>query len=244
MKDAILITGASGSLGRAIALELADLGHPLALHCRGNRARAEALQAELEARGARARVLQFDVTDRDGTRQALEADLAAHGAYYGVVVNAGLTRDKAFPALTGEDWDLVLRTNLDGFFNVVHPLTMPMIRRRKPGRIVAIASVAGMIGNRGQVNYSASKGGLIAAAKALAFELATREITVNCVAPGLIESEMAEAVIPEAMQEIIKLIPMKRLGKPVEVAAAVKYLMSENAAYVTRQVLSINGGLC
>jgi len=244
MKDGILITGASGSLGRAIALELADQGHPLALCCRGHKAKADALKAELEARGAQARVLQFDVTDRDGTRRALEADLAAHGAYYGVVVNAGLTRDKAFPALTGEDWDVVLRTNLDGFFNVVHPLTMPMIRRRKPGRIVAIASVAGMIGNRGQVNYSASKGGVIAAVKALAYELASREITVNAVAPGLIESEMAEHVIPEAMQEIIKLIPMKRLGRPVEVAAAVKYLMSDNAAYVTRQVLSINGGLC
>lgn len=244
MKDGILITGASGALGSAIALELADSGHPLALHCRSNRARAEALKAELEAKGAAARVLQFDVTDREATRAALEADLAAHGPCFGVVVNAGLTRDKAFPALTGEDWDVVLRTNLDGFFNVVQPLTMPMIRRRKSGRIVVITSVAGLVGNRGQVNYSASKGGLIAAAKALAVELASREITVNCVAPGLIESAMADATGPEALREILKLIPMRRLGKPVEVAAAVKYLMSEHAAYVTRQVLSINGGLC
>ena len=236
----VMVSGASGSLGSAIAKSLARAGYSLVLGCRSNLERAEALKTELVGQGCTARVLQFDVTDRAATAAILEADIAAHGAPYGVVVNAGLTRDGAFPALTGEDWDVVLRTNLDGFFNLVHPLVMPMIRRRAEGRIVAIGSVSGVMGNRGQVNYSASKAGLIGAVKALAVELASRKITVNCVAPGLIESAMAtEAPI----EEILKAIPMGRLGKAEEVAAAVEYLLSPGAAYVTRQVLSLNGGM-
>ncbi|WP_353506924.1 3-oxoacyl-ACP reductase FabG [Achromobacter sp. Marseille-Q4954] len=200
------------------------------------------MQAEVQARGRQARVLQFDVADRQQCAAALQADIDAHGAYYGVVLNAGLTRDGAFPALTGDDWDQVLRTNLDGFYNVLSPLAMPMIRRRAPGRVVCMASVSGLIGNRGQVNYSASKAGLIGAAKALAVELAKRQITVNCVAPGLIDTDMIDEHVP--VEEILKAVPAQRMGRPEEVAAAVVFLMSPGAAYITRQVIAVNGGLC
>ena len=238
----ILVTGSSRGIGRAIAIALAQAGHDLVIHCRGKREQAEATAASVRALGRDARVLQFDVSDRAAARAALEADIEAHGAYYGVVLNAGLTRDNAFPALSDDDWDSVLRTNLDGFYNVLHPVVMPMIRRRASGRIVCMASVSGLIGNRGQVNYSASKAGLIGAAKALAVELAKRRITVNCVAPGLIDTDMLDQHVP--VEEILKMIPAQRAGNPEEVAAAVTFLMSENAGYITRQVLSVNGGLC
>ncbi|PAU53006.1 3-oxoacyl-ACP reductase FabG [Pseudomonas indica] len=242
MTDPILVTGSSRGIGRAIALRLARAGYDLVLHCRSRRDEAEAVRAEIETLGRQARILQFDVADRDACRAALEADVEAHGAYYGVVCNAGLTRDGAFPALTDEDWDAVLRTNLDGFYNVLHPLIMPMIRRRQPGRIVCITSVSGLIGNRGQVNYSASKAGVIGAAKALAIELGKRRITVNCVAPGLIDTDMLDEQVP--VEELLKMIPAQRMGTPEEVAGAVNFLMSEEAAYITRQVLAVNGGLC
>jgi 3-oxoacyl-[acyl-carrier protein] reductase len=242
MTDTILVTGSSRGIGRAIALSLADAGYDLVVHCRSRRDEAEAVQAEIMARGRNARVLQFDVADRAATAEVLEADVAAHGAYYGVVCNAGLTRDGAFPGLTSEDWDQVLRTNLDGFYNVLHPLVMPMIRRRAAGRIVCITSVSGIIGNRGQVNYSASKAGVIGAAKALAVELAKRKITVNCVAPGLIDTDMLDPEVP--VEQILKVIPMERSGTPEEVAAAVRFLVSPDAGYITRQVLAVNGGLC
>lgn len=242
MTDPILVTGSSRGIGRAIALRLARAGYDLMLHCRSRRDEAEAVRAEIETLGRQARILQFDVADRDACRAALEADVEAHGAYYGVVCNAGLTRDGAFPALTDEDWDAVLRTNLDGFYNVLHPLIMPMIRRRQPGRIVCITSVSGLIGNRGQVNYSASKAGVIGAAKALAIELGKRRITVNCVAPGLIDTDMLDEQVP--VEELLKMIPAQRMGTPEEVAGAVNFLMSEEAAYITRQVLAVNGGLC
>ncbi|HEY4093738.1 MAG TPA: 3-oxoacyl-ACP reductase FabG [Luteibacter sp.] len=242
MTDTILVTGSSRGIGRAIALNLADAGHDIVVHCRSRREEAEAVQAEIVAKGRQARVLQFDVADRAATAAALEADVTAHGAYYGVVCNAGLTRDGAFPGLTSEDWDQVLRTNLDGFYNVLHPLVMPMIRRRAPGRIVCITSVSGLIGNRGQVNYSASKAGVIGAAKALAVELAKRKITVNCVAPGLIDTDMLDPEVP--VEQILKVIPMERSGTPEEVASAVRFLVSPEASYITRQVLAVNGGLC
>lgn len=242
MTDTVLVTGSSRGIGRAIALNLADAGYDLVLHCRSRREEAEAVQAEIATKGRRVRILQFDISDRSASATALEADVATHGAYYGVVCNAGLTRDGAFPGLTSDDWDQVLRTNLDGFYNVLHPLVMPMIRRRAAGRIVCITSVSGLIGNRGQVNYSASKAGVIGAAKALAVELAKRRITVNCVAPGLIDTDMLEPEVP--VEQILKAIPMERTGTPEEVAAAVRFLMSPEASYITRQVLAVNGGLC
>jgi len=242
MNDTVLVTGSSRGIGRAIALNLADAGYDIVVHCRSRREEAEAVVAEIAAKGRTARVMQFDIADRAASAAALEADVTGHGAYYGVVCNAGLTRDGAFPGLTSEDWDQVLRTNLDGFYNVLHPLVMPMIRRRKPGRIVCITSVSGIIGNRGQVNYSASKAGVIGAAKALAVELAKRKITVNCVAPGLIDTDMLDPEVP--VEQILKVIPMERTGTPEEVAAAVRFLISPEAAYITRQVLAVNGGLC
>lgn len=242
MSDTVLITGSSRGIGRAIALRAARDGFDIVVHCRSRREEAEITAAEIRALGQNARILQFDVSDRKAARTILEADVQAHGAYYGVVLNAGLTRDNAFPAFADSDWDDVLRTNLDGFYNVLHPLVMPMIRRRKAGRIVCMASVSGLVGNRGQVNYSASKAGLIGAAKALAIELAKRKITVNCVAPGLIASDMIDENVP--VEEILKSIPAARVGEPEEVAHAVSFLLSGGAAYITRQVLAVNGGLC
>nr|WP_239428430.1 3-oxoacyl-ACP reductase FabG [Snodgrassella communis] len=238
----ILVTGSARGIGKAIALTLAQAGWDIVLHCRSQLAEAEKVAAEITALGGHSRILTFDISNRQACQETLLADIEQHGAYYGVVLNAGITRDNAFPALSNEDWDQVLGTNLDGFFNVLHPLMMPMIRRRKAGRIVCVASVSGITGNRGQVNYSASKAGLIGAAKALAVELAKRKITVNCVAPGLIETDMIDEHVPVA--EILKAIPMNRMGQAEEVAHAVAFLVSEQAAYITRQVLAVNGGLC
>jgi len=237
----ILVTGSSRGIGRAIAGRLAASGFQLVLHCRENLAAAEeARKAIVGAGGLDPRILRFDIADRESCAAAITADIAAHGAYYGVVCNAGVTRDGAFPALTDEDWDTVLRTNLDGFYNVLHPAIMPMIRRRAPARIVTLSSVSGVMGNRGQVNYSASKAGIIGATKALAVELASRGITVNCVAPGLIRTEMiSEAPVEEAL----KMVPMGRIGEPGEVAGVINFLMSDDAAYITRQVIGVNGGM-
>ena len=240
--SSILITGSSRGIGRAVALALAADGYDIVVHCRSRIDEAEAVAREIRGMGVSARILQFDVSERAQCRAILEADVEAHGAYYGVVLNAGLTRDNAFPALTDDDWDRVLRTNLDGFYNVLHPVIMPMIRRRSAGRIVCMTSVSGLTGNRGQTNYSASKAGLVGAAKALALELAKRQITVNCVAPGLIDTDIVSEEVPVA--EILKMIPAQRMGKPEEVAHAVRFLMSPEAAYITRQVIAVNGGLC
>lgn len=240
MNKSVLVTGSSRGIGKAIALRLARDGFDVVLHCLSRRQEADEVAQEIAALGRHARVLQFDIGDRAAAEAALSDDVTQHGCYYGVVCNAGVARDNAFPAMPGEDWDLVLKTNLDGFYNVLHPLIMPMVRRRSPGRIVTLASVSGLIGNRGQVNYSAAKAGIIGATKALALELASRGITVNCVAPGLIDTDMVEDV---PMEEALKLIPARRIGKPEEVAATVGFLMTDDAAYITRQVISVNGGL-
>lgn len=240
MSKSVLVTGSSRGIGKAIALRLARDGFDVVLHCRSGRTEAEAVAQQVVALGRAARVLQFDIGDRAAAASVLEADIAEHGCYYGVVCNAGVARDNAFPAMSGEDWDIVLQTNLDGFYNVLNPLVMPMVQRRKPGRIVTMASVSGLIGNRGQVNYSAAKAGIIGATKALALELAKRAITVNCVAPGLIETDMISEV---PLEEALKMIPARRVGTPEEVAAAVSFLVGEEAGYITRQVISVNGGM-
>ncbi|MDD5580774.1 MAG: 3-oxoacyl-ACP reductase FabG [Methylobacter sp.] len=241
MNKTVLVTGSSRGIGKAIALYLADQGYDLVIHCRSQRAQAEQVAAEIERPGRSARILQFDIADRVQCATEINGDMETHGAYYGVVCNAGITADNAFPLLTGEEWDNVVHTNLDGFYNVLHPVIMPMVRRRKPGRIVTLSSVSGLMGNRGQVNYSAAKAGIIGATKALALELAKRDITVNCIAPGLIDSEMVNKL---PLDEIKKIIPARRVGTPKEVAATVAFLMSEDAGYITRQVISVNGGLC
>jgi 3-oxoacyl-[acyl-carrier protein] reductase len=240
MRKSVLVTGSSRGIGKAIALRLARDDYDIVLHCRSGREEADSVARSVVELGRQARVLQFDVGERQAAAAALKADIEQHGCYYGVVCNAGIARDNVFPAMSGEDWDVVLKTNLDGFYNVLNPLIMPMVRRRAPGRIVTITSLSGLIGNRGQVNYSAAKAGIIGASKALALELATREITVNCVAPGLIETEM---ITDAPLEETLKLIPARRIGKPEEVAAAVSFLLAEDAAYITRQVISVNGGL-
>ncbi len=234
-----LVTGASKGIGKAIAIRLAKDGYQLAIHYNRDKAGIEDTAAEIRKFNIEPVIMQFDVCDRETIRSKLEKDIETNGVYYGVVCNAGITKDNAFPSMSGEEWDAVIHTNLGGFYNVVQPLVMPMVRNRSKGRIVTISSISGLIGNRGQVNYSATKAGLIGATKSLALELAKREITVNCIAPGIITTEMTSG-IPE---EVKQTIPMRRYGLPEEIAGVCSFLFSDDASYVTRQVISVNGGL-
>ena len=234
----VLITGASRGIGKGTALYLANSGYNLVLHCSKNPERLLELQKEIEKKGVLTRALAFDIKNRQETEKVLLEDIEKNGMYYGIVLNAGIAKDNPFPAMEDGEWDDVLRTNLDGFYNVLKPLIMPMIQQRK-GRIIVMSSISGQCGNRGQVNYSASKAGLIGAAKALSQEVAKRKITVNCIAPGMIETDMTE----ELPEEAVKQIPMKRMGSVKEVASLVNYLMSEDAGYITGQVIAVNGGL-
>ena len=235
----ILVTGASGGIGRAIAVACAAAGYYVVAHYNRSRKKAEETLAAMQAAGGCGELVQFDISDREGCRRELDSLSEKHGTFWGLVSNAGVNRDNTFVGLSGEDWDSVVHTNLDSFFNVLQPLVMPMCRK-KQGRIVTISSVSGIAGNRGQTNYSASKAGIIGATKALAVELASRGITVNAVAPGIIETDMTKDFDPELIKQ---LVPMRRSGTPEEVAAAVVFLLSEQAAYITRQVISINGGM-
>lgn len=240
MGKQVLITGSSRGIGKEIALYLAQNGYDIILHCNKNTQKAEEVLEELKKIGVEARILKFDTSNREECKKVITEDIEQNGIYFGVVLNAGIARDAVFPAMEDEAWDSVLNTNLGGFYNVLKPIVMPMIENRIKGRIVTMSSISGVRGNYGQVNYSASKAGIIGASKALALELAKRKITVNCVAPGVIESDMTKDL---PVDEMKKLIPMKRFGTGKEVASLVNYLMSEDAGYITGQVISVNGGM-
>lgn len=242
MTKTVLVTGASKGIGKAIACQLAQDGFDIVIHYHSDQKGAQETLNTIEKNGGKGRLISFDVANRLQCQQTIEADIEQHGAYYGVINNAGIIRDGAFPALTEKDWYEVIHTDLDSFYNVLHPCIMPMIGLRNGGRIIAISSVSGIVGNRGQVNYSAAKAGIIGATKALALELAKRKITVNCIAPGLIDTGILD-MEPIALQEAMKMIPLRRMGNVEEVAGLASYLMSDIASYVTRQIISINGGM-
>ena len=236
----VLITGSSRGIGKETALYLEKNGFDIVLHCNSNIQKARETEEEVKSCGVNTRILQFDVKDRKQCFDIISKDIEENGVYFGVVLNAGIARDNVFPVMDEDEWDDVIDTNLGGFYNVLKPVVMPMIEKRVKGRIVTMSSISGLAGNRGQVNYSASKAGIIGATKALSLELAKRGITVNCVAPGIIETDMIKDV---PVEEVKKMIPMKRTGKAKEVASLVNYLFSEDASYITGQVISVNGGL-
>ena len=240
MGKQVLITGSSRGIGKEIALYLAQNGYDIVLHCNSNIQKAQEVLSEVKSLGTNGRILQFNLNNREECNKILSDDIEKNGVYYATVLNAGINHDVVFPSMEDSDWDSVINTNLGGFYNVLKPIVMPMITERMKGRIVTMSSVSGLRGNYGQVNYSASKAGIIGASKALALELAKRKITVNCVAPGVIESDMTKDL---PIDEVKKLIPMKRFGKANEVASLVNYLLSEDAGYITGQVISVNGGL-
>ena len=234
----VLITGSSRGIGKACAICLAKNGFDIVLHCSKNIERLNPIKEEILKLGVNARTLSFDVSNRVECEKILLDDIEKNGVYYGIILNAGIAKDNPFPSMENFEWDDVINVNLNSFYNVLKPLIMPLIQKRE-GRIVVMSSISGQTGNRGQVNYSASKAGLIGATKALSREVAKRNITVNCIAPGVIESDMTE----ELPSEIVKSIPMKRMGKTYEVASLANYLLSKEASYITGQVIGVNGGL-
>ena len=244
-KPRALVTGASRGIGRAIAIELGKAGFPVIVHYRSGEAQAHAVRDAIVSAGGLAEVVGFDVADFDATQRGL-ASLEIEQRPIGVIVNnAGVTADAPFPAMDRAQWSSVITTTLDGFYNVTQPLVMPMVRLRW-GRIVNITSVSGVIGNRGQVNYSAAKAGLIGATKALSQELAKRNITVNAVAPGPVETDMFQGALAQGtpLDEVIKHIPMRRIATVDDVAGIVGFLCSDAAGYITGQVIGVNGGMC
>ncbi len=234
----VLITGSSRGIGKACATYLAKNGFNIVLHCSKNIERLNPIKEEILKLGVSARCLSFDVSNREECEKVLLNDIEKNGVYYGIILNAGIAKDNPFPSMENFEWDDVINVNLNSFYNVLKPLIMPLIQKRE-GRIVVMSSISGQTGNRGQVNYSASKAGLIGATKALSREVAKRNITVNCIAPGVIESDMTE----ELPSDIVKSIPMKRMGKADEVASLANYLLLKEASYITGQVIGVNGGL-
>ncbi|GGC07337.1 3-ketoacyl-ACP reductase [Oxalicibacterium flavum] len=234
-----LVTGGSGGIGAAICRRLSADGLHVIVHANRNRDKAQQVCDDIVAAGGSAEVAVFDITDAEATQTALE-QLTQAGTIQVLVNNAGMHDDAVFPGMSARQWHDVIDVNLHGFFNVTQPLTMPMIRTRW-GRIVNISSVAALAGNRGQVNYSAAKGALHSATKSLSLELASRGITVNAVAPGIIATDMIEQAFDDKLVQ--SMVPMKRVGKPEEVADLVAFLASEQAAYISGQVISINGGM-
>ena len=239
MDKTVLVTGSSRGIGRETAIYLAKNGFDIVLHYNKSKEKVLEEQKIIEETGRKVRILQFDVSDRNKTKKTLLKDIEKNGIYYGVVVNAGINADNPFPAMEDNEWDRVINTNLNGFYNTLRPIILEMIQNRK-GRIVALSSISGLTGNRGQINYSASKAGIIGAVKALSREVAKRNITVNCVAPGVIESDMTSEIPFEMIKDSI---PMRRMGTAKEVASAINYLFSEDASYITGQVISVNGGM-
>jgi 3-oxoacyl-[acyl-carrier protein] reductase len=239
MDKQVLITGSSRGIGKGIALYLADLGYHVIIHYHQNRELAEEVLDSVRKKTS-ARILSFDVSNREETFDVLSEDIKLHGAYYGVICNAGIKNLIPFRILEGKDWDSLINVNLNSFFNVLKPIVEPMISARIHGRIITLSSLSGIIGHFGQTNYSAAKAGIVGATKSLAVELARHRITVNCVAPGYIETDMLEGLDMEAEKNKI---PMRRIGQVNEVASLIAYLLSEGASYITRQVLGIDGGL-
>ncbi|MGR5266360.1 3-oxoacyl-ACP reductase FabG [Vibrio astriarenae] len=237
----VLVTGASKGIGQAIALRLAQDGYVVTVHYGRDKQGAQETAQKIEQAGGKCRIVQFDIRDQEQCKAVIEEQIDLFGGYYGVVNNAGMTSDNAFPSMTNDEWQGVVHTNLDAFYNVIHPLIMPMIGLKK-GRIITLSSLSGQIGNRGQVNYSAAKAGIIGATKALALELSNkrRQITVNCIAPGLIDTGMVESHV---VDRVMPQIPVQRMGKPEEVAELAAFLMSDKASYINRQVIGVNGGL-